>query len=48
MINQALRMKIAYWSEEKKEEETPGIGRYLMGPTIIRPNHIQPPTQVSG
>ena len=46
--NQALRMKIAYWSEEKKEEETPGIGRYLMGPTIIRPNHIQPPTQVSG
>ena len=30
MVNQALRIKIAYRSEEKKEEEEkiPGIGRY--------------------
>ena len=39
MVNQAFRIKIAYWSEkeeEKKEKEKiPGIGRYPMGPTNI-------------
>ena len=40
MVNQPLRIKIAYRSEkeeekEKKEKEKiPGIGRYSMGPTI--------------
>ena len=37
MVNQAFRIKIAYWSEkekkEKKKEKIPGIGRYPMDPT---------------
>ena len=34
MVNQAFRIKIAYWSEKEKEEKKiPGIGRYPMGPT---------------
>ena len=37
LVNQAFRIKIAYWSKEKKkkEEKIPGIGRYPMGPTKI-------------
>ena len=39
MVNQAFRIKIAFWSKKKKKKEKekekkiPGIGRYLMGPT---------------
>ena len=42
MFNQAFRIKIAYRSKEKEEkkkkeeEKIPGIGRYPMGPTIIK------------
>ena len=40
--NQAFRIKIAYRSREKEEEEKiPGIGRYPMGPTIKRLNTFQ-------
>ena len=39
MVNQALRIKIAYRSKEKEKEKEkekkPGIGRYPMGPTNI-------------
>ena len=40
MVNQALRIKIAYRSKEKEKEKEkkPGIGRYPMGPTIIIDN----------
>ena len=34
MVNQPLRIKIAYRSEKEKEKKIPGIGRYPMGPTI--------------
>ena len=43
MVNHAFRIKIAYQSQEKgkkkkkkKEEKIPGIGRYPMGPTIMK------------
>ena len=41
MVNQAFRIKIAYWSEKKEEEEEEReentryrIGCYPMGPTM--------------
>ena len=41
MVNQAFRIKIAYWSEKEEEEEEEReentryrIGRYPMGPTM--------------
>ena len=40
MVNQALRMKIAYWPRRRRRKrrrrrrKIPGIGRYPMGPTI--------------
>ena len=49
MVNQAFRIKIAYWSkqeevkkkkeekEKEKKKKIPGIGRYPMGPTNRRP-----------
>ena len=37
MVNQAFRIKIAYrFKEEEKEKKIPGIGRYPMGPTIMK------------
>ena len=41
MVNQAFRIKIAYRSEKeekkvKKKEKIPGIGRYPMGPTMMK------------
>ena len=37
MVNQAFRIKIAYWSkkeeEEKEEKKIPGVGRHPTSPT---------------
>ena len=46
MVNQAFRIKIAYWSKEKKEKEKkeekiPGIRQYPMGPTKYHGSYEQ-------